>query len=289
MKQFSLILLLAVPVWGQAPSSPAASPPTSPAAASSPAAAPDSANSSANYVDQDNVRKAKAMLDQAIQALGGDAYLHLKNRELQGRSFSFYHGRPTSNGVLFWSFSEFPDKERVEVTKERDVAYVYSGNKGYEITYKGAHSMEEKDLVEYLRRRKYGLDTILRTWITDPTVALFFEGTVMAAQQPATQVTLINSKNEAVTLCFDQESHLPIKKTFKWRDPADRQNNVEEEIYYNYRVIQGVNTAYGFTRYYNGDMASERSLNSASYNQELNETMFDPNSKYNPNKPSGKH
>jgi hypothetical protein len=285
MKQFSLILLLAVPVWGQSPTGQANTPPSPPPSASSTA----TNSTTANSVDQENARKAKAVLDQAIQALGGDAYLHLKNRELQGRGFSFYHGRPTSNGVVFWSFTEFPDKERVEVTKERDVAYIYNGDKGFEITYRGAHPMENKDLVDYLRRRKFSLDTILRTWVNDPTVALFFEGTAMAAQQPATQVTLINSKNESVTLYFDQESHLPIKKSFTWRDPADRQKNLEEEIYYNYRAVQGIMTAYGFTRYYNGDMASERSLNSASYNQELNQAMFDPNSNYNPNKPSGKH
>jgi hypothetical protein len=285
MKQFSLILLLAVPVWGQSPTGQANTPPSPPPSASSTA----TNSTTANSVDQENARKAKAVLDQAIQALGGDAYLHLKNRELQGRGFSFYHGRPTSNGVVFWSFTEFPDKERVEVTKERDVAYIYNGDKGFEITYRGAHPMENKDLVDYLRRRKFSLDTILRTWVNDPTVALFFEGTAMAAQQPATQVTLINSKSESVTLYFDQESHLPIKKSFTWRDPADRQKNLEEEIYYNYRAVQGIMTAYGFTRYYNGDMASERSLNSASYNQELNQAMFDPNSNYNPNKPSGKH
>jgi hypothetical protein len=281
MKQVFLILLLVASVWGQAPSN---APASSSDSASTATAAP-----AAVSLDQENARKAKEVLEQAIQALGGDAYLNLRNRHIEGRSFSFYHGRATSNGVLFWGFTEYPDKERVEVTKERDVAYIYSGDKGFEITYKGAHPMENKDLVDYLRRRKFGLDRILRTWVNDPTVALFFDGQAIAEQQPALKVTLINAKNEAVTLFFDQDSHVPIKKTFKWRDPIDHQNNVEDEVYYNYRVVQGINTAYGFTRYYNGDMASQRSLNAAFYNENLNESMFDPNSNYNPNKPSGKH
>ena len=68
----------------------------------------------------------------------------------QGRAYSFYHGRPTSNGVLFWRFVEYPDKERIEVTQERDVAYIYTGDKGYELTFKGPHAMEKKDLDDYL-------------------------------------------------------------------------------------------------------------------------------------------
>ncbi|HXM69034.1 MAG TPA: hypothetical protein VN911_20070, partial [Candidatus Acidoferrum sp.] len=73
--------------------------------------------------DQENARKARALLDQAIQALGGEAYLKIHDAEQEGRTYSFHHGQPTSNGVLFWRFVEYPDKERIEVTKERDVAY----------------------------------------------------------------------------------------------------------------------------------------------------------------------
>jgi hypothetical protein len=149
--------------------------------------------------------------------------------------------------------------------------------------------MEPKDLVDYLRRRKFSLDTMLRRWINDPGVALFYEGNAIAAEHGAQQVTLINSKDESVTLYLDTETHLPIKKSFTWRDPVDKQKNLEEEIYYNYRLVQGVMTPYGFTRYFNGDMASDRTLNSASYNQGLDPAMFDPNSGYDPNKPRHKH
>ena len=239
-------------------------------------------------VDVENARKAKALLDQAIQALGGQAYLNVRDMQQAGRTYSFHHGRPTSNGIQFWRFTQYPDKDRFEFTKERDVAQVYSGNKGFEITYKGPHPMEEKDLTDYLRRRRFSLETVLRTWVNDPTVALFYEGNAIAAQHSALQVTLINSKNEGVTLCFDVDNHLPIKKSFTWRDPVDKQRNLEEEIYDNYRQVQGIMTPYGVARYFNGDMANQRFLNSASYNQGLDPAMFDPNSGYNPNRQPGK-
>lgn len=255
------------------------------AAASAPAATQTSAaQSPAIPVDQANARQAKMLLLQAIDALGGQAYLTIKSTEQRGRGYSFYHGRPTSNGVLYWRFTEFPDKERVEVTKERDVAELYIGDKGYEITYKGAHPMEQKDLTDYLRRRKFSLETILRVWVNDPKVALFYDGDAIAAQHPAKQITLINSKDESVDLFLDVDTHLPIKKSFQWRDPVDRQKNLEEEIYDNYRAVQGVATPYDVSRYFNGDMAGQRFLNSVSYDQALDPAMFDPNSGYNPNK-----
>lgn len=283
MKSFFPILLFVCAAWAQggntSPSPPVQAAPggSSPAVASPP-----------NPADEDT-RKAKALVQQGIQALGGQAYLTIRDREQQGRGYSFHHGRPSGNGAVFWSFSEFPDKERVEITKERDIAELYIGNKGYEITYKGAHPLEEKDLVDYLRRRRFSLDTVLRAWVNDPGVIFLYEGNAIAAQHPALRVTLINAKDESVTLFFDADTHLPVKKSFEWRDPVDRQKNLEEEIYENYRQVSGIMAPYNVTRYFNGDMASERFLNSVTINQGLDPAMFDPHSGYNPNKPAGKH
>ena len=287
MNLLPLTLALAISASGQTFSGQSSSGQTPTGAPpSSQNSAPPSQASSSIPVDEAGARKAKALLDEAILALGGQAYLEVRNFQQTGRTYSFYHGRPTGNGVLFWRFIEFPDKERVEVTKERDVAYVYSGDKGYEITYRGPHPMETKDMDDYLRRRKFSLEAMLRTWINDRTVALFYEGTALAGNAPADRVTLIDSKDEAVTLYLDSETHLPVKKSITWRDPVDKQRNVEEESWDNYRPVQGVMTPYGFTRYYNGDMQTQRFVFTTSYNEALDPAMFDPNSR--PNKPPGK-
>ena len=238
--------------------------------------------------DQANALQAKALINQAIQALGGQAYLTIRDREQQGKNYGFHHGRASGAGAAFWSFTEFPDKERVELTKERDVAELYVGNKGWELTFKGAHPIEEKDRIEYLRRRRFSLDTILRTWVNDPSVVLLFEGAAIAAQHPSQRVTLINAQDESVTLFIDSDNHLPVKKSFSWRDPVDRQKNLEEEVYENYRLVSGVMAPYNVTRFFNEDMASQRFINSVTINQGLDPAMFDPNSGYDPNKPPGK-
>ena len=282
MKQFSSILVLVCSAgffaWGQAQNETVPPQSSSEPARSAPAIPPD----------QENARKAKAIVDQALQALGGQTYLTIRDREQQGRGYGFHHGQPTGGGGVFWSFTEFPHKERVEVTKERDIAELYVGNKGWEITYKGPHPLDPKDLEDYLRRRRFSLETVLRTWVNDPGVVLLYEGAANAAQHPASQITLINSQNESVTLYFDTDTHLPVKKSFSWRDPVDRQKNIEEEVYENYRPVSGVVAPFNISRYFNGDMASQRFLNSVTINQGLDPAMFDPKSGYNPNKAPAK-
>lgn len=268
MKYALIALLLTALAFGQdtAPAPPSDS--NSPAASSPVQSIP---------TDQANAQKARQLIDQAIQALGGQAYLNVTDMKSEGRGYSFHHGEPNSLGTVFWRFRKFPDKDRVEFTKKRDVIQIYTGDKGFEITYKGVRPLEHKDELDpYLRRRHYSVDVVLRQWLNQPGVALFYEGQTVAAQKETDQVTIMNNKNEAVTLNFDINTHLPVKKSFSWRDPADKERNVEDEIFDNYRQVQSIMTPFDTTRMYNGEMSAQTFLTSASYNQNLSDTLFDP-------------
>ena len=240
-------------------------------------------------VAQDNSAKAKGLLNQAIQALGGQAYLNLQDMSQQGRTYSFHRGEATNAGLQFWRFVKYPDRERIELTKQRDIAYVYNGDNGYEVTFKGTAALDAKVLSDYLRRRDHSLERILRVWINQPGVAFFYEGSAVAADKPADQITIMNAKNDSVTLYLDSTTHLPIKKSFTWRDPTDNLRNTEDEIFDAYRPTQGIMTPYSVTRFYNGDMSNQRFLNTISYNGGLSDSMFDAKATYQPgSKPSKK-
>jgi hypothetical protein len=236
-------------------------------------------------VDQQNAQKAKVLLDQAIQALGGQAYLHIQDISQQGRTFGFHMGESEGVGVQFWRFSKYPDKDRIELTKKRDWWFVYSGNQGYETTYKGTSAVDPKDLVDYLRRRDFSLDHVLREWLNQPGIALFYEGSTVAAQKDTQRVTIMTAQNQAVTLYIDSKTFLPVKKSFSWRDPTDQQRNTEDEVYDNYRPVQGIMTPFDVTRFYNGDMSNQRFMTSVEYNKGLSDPLFTAAVSYDPNHP----
>jgi len=74
-----------------------------------------------NLNDSDNARKARAVLDQTIQALGGQAYLTYENRSETGRYYPLYHGRTESTGIPYNYYVEYPDKDRFEVIHTKDI------------------------------------------------------------------------------------------------------------------------------------------------------------------------
>src|SRR5579863_4528656 len=92
LKSAIVVCLLSLSAFAQAG---AASPPPSTAAP-------------AQVVPQDeNARKAKALLDKMIQALGGQAWLNVRDMREQGRTGSIYHDQPTGTAE-FWLFWRYP-------------------------------------------------------------------------------------------------------------------------------------------------------------------------------------
>jgi len=231
------------------------------------------------------VQKALTILNEMIRALGGDTYLNVHDMQVEGRTYGFYHGQPNSLGVLFWRFWEFPDKDRWEFTKQRDIAELNIGDKGYEITYKGTGTQDPKQLDEYLRRREHSLEWVIRKWLPAPGTMILYGGPAMVEQNLADQVTILSANNDSVTLSINPRTHLPVKKTYSWRDPNDRQMDEEAEVFSNYKVVQGIQTPYATVRNENGEMSNQRFITSVTYNNNFPATMFETKGiTYNPPK-----
>ena len=221
-----------------------------------------------------NTKKAKDLLQKMIAAMGGQAFLNYQTVTQEGRSYSFFQGRPNSLGILFWRFWKYPDKDRIELTKERDVTYIYNGDKGYEVTYKGTATVEPKDLSEYLLRRKYSIEQVLRVWLPDPGTLVLYDGTALADQTFVEQVTLVNKNDESITLGIDPNNNLLIKKSFTYRD-YDGLKSTDDEVYANYRAEEGIQTAHTIVRYHNGQQTGQRFLTKVDYNVPIDDNKFE--------------
>ncbi len=107
------------------------------------------------------------MLDQAIQALGGQAYLDIQDISQEGRTYSFYHGQANSYGIesaILQVSRQGTGGTHQETGRGR---HVFNGDQGYEITYKGTRAQDAKDVADYVRRRQYSLDWVLRHWLNE--------------------------------------------------------------------------------------------------------------------------
>ena len=271
-------------------------------------ALPPEPKTTVNLNDSESAHRARALLDQTIQALGGQPYLAFQNRMETGRYYPLYHGRTNSTGLPYNYYVKYPDKDRFEVVAlkdihvipgtidvggvksgHKDLVLIHNGDQGYEISYKGTAAQDKLDLQNFLRRREHSLEWIFRKWMNDPTVALFYTGLDVVDTKPTEGVTLLNSHDDSVSVALDQNTHYPVRISYSWRDEKDKQMNKEEEIYDNYKPEDGIMTPHSFTRYFNGEMSQQRFITKAKYNLDLPDALFEANVTYDPRAPIKKH
>lgn len=222
-----------------------------------------------------NARQARAALDAMVKALGGDAWLNIKNQMREGRIAAFFHGQPNVGTIDYWEFHAWPDQDRIELTKHRDVVQFFVGRQGWEVTYKGKAPLPQDQVDDYLRRRDHSIETAVKVWLKDPRTILVYEGQHLAERHLAEQVTLISASNEAVTILMDVQTHLPLRRSFEWRDPEYKDKNVDAEEYDGYHVVDGFPTPLTITRFKNDEIVRQYYLVRVKYNQQLASDFWD--------------
>jgi len=222
-----------------------------------------------------NTKQARAALEAMVQALGGDAWLNMKNQVREGHIAAFYHGNPNLGTTKFYEFHEWPDHDRIEFTPHRDVMQFYLGREGWEITYRGKKALPKDQVDDFLRRRDHSVETAVKVWLKDPKTILIYEGQRLAERHLAEQVTLISAQNDSITIQMDKQTHLPLRRSYQFRDPVYKDKNLEAEEYADYHLIEGLPTPFSVTRMRNDEMVRQVYIDKVSYNQTLAPDFWD--------------
>jgi hypothetical protein len=234
--------------------------------------------------------RGQLLIDQMIAALGGDSWLKRTTMQSEGRTSSFFHGEPDPYTTDYHELRRFdasgqPDADRLGFLTDRgmilpgkkiDVVQIWKDGHGYEVTFKGQTDLPKEQVDDFYRRRAHSIEEVVHSWIHAPGVMIVAEGTTMVERRLADKVTVLTANNDAVTIEFDAATHLPVRRTFQWRNPQFNDFDEEAETYDDYHTIQGFPTPLTITRYHNDDMTSQRYLSKVVYNVPADPSLFDP-------------
>jgi hypothetical protein len=239
---------------------------------------------------QNEEQMGKKLLDEMVEALGGQAWLDRKYMQVAGRTAAFYRGAPNGMVVEYQGWRRFAatgqpaaerigfltDKSMILPGKKIDVVQIYINDTAYEVTYKGRKELPKDLVIEYERRQKHSLENVMSQWVKTPGVMILFEGQTMVERKIADKVTVLSPDNDAVTIELDARSHLPLRRTFKWRNEKFKDFDEDAETYDDYHAVDGLPTPYTLTRYHNGDMQNQRFYTKVAYNMDLSPDLFNP-------------
>jgi hypothetical protein len=228
--------------------------------------------------EDSSTKKARAALDAMVVALGGNQWLNVQNSYVEGRIAGFFQGKPTGATVRYWDWRT-PDAERIDLSEGKNDKHnwtqIYIGRNCWEVTFRGKLPIPKEQCAEAIRRHDHSIETAVSVWMKNPTTVLMYEGQSLAERHLAQQVTLLNADNDSITIQIDAMTHLPLRRTYYWRDPLYKDKNEETEEYDDYHSLDGIQTPFTITRLHNGDMTAQRFLFKASYNVTLPPAAFD--------------
>jgi hypothetical protein len=234
-----------------------------------------------------DARRGRELLDAMVRALGGEAWMNRQTWIAYGRAATFYKGQPDAGAPQFEEYGRVnPFGLRVVMvshygaviaTDHRDVAEVWTGGRGWEITYKGTTPLPAKEVADFERRREHSLDVVVKEWLTDKGAVVRYAGGKLVESELVDELSLVSANDDAVTLTLDQRTHLPVSVSYQWRDPVYKDWNTDVVEFGDYHGVQGIMTPYSVVTVRNGDRTGERFVTKVVYNVPLGAEVFDPN------------
>lgn len=229
-----------------------------------------------------NAERGKRVINEAVAALGGEAFLTLKDRVESGRAYSFYREQLSglSIATIYTRNLDAPpdgqlaQRERQAFGKDEDSAVIFSEGQGWEITYRGARPLPETTTKRHRETTRKNIFYILRHRLKEPGLILESKGSDVVDNQPVEVVDIIDADNEVVTVWFHRSTKLPVKQLFFRRDPVTKDRIEEITIYSKYRDVGGVEWPYAISRSRNGEKIFQLFAESVQINQNLTDDLF---------------
>ena len=217
--------------------------------------------------------KAKAILQQAIDALGGAAYLSVHNSDCTGRYAQFQHSGEIGGYLEIHEYREMPDKSRIEYDPKAIIVNIYAGDKGWLLDRSGVSEVPASDMADYQEQIKMQMSNILRNRLNDRSLFFRYGGSDVVDLKQADWVE-IGDQGRTLRIAVGRSDHLPLRSVLQERDPKTGENTERSTFYTSYHLIGGIQTPFRESRFLNGRQVYQVFWESCSYNVDLPANFF---------------
>ena len=225
--------------------------------------------------------KAEQIVQKAIQAIGGDAYLNV--RTVIGRGFyTEYHDGVSGVPLRFVDYIAYPDRERTEFTGNgnRTIQTNYQ-NEGwmFDAAAKSLKDQTAKQVEDFRTAMRTSMENLLRGWWRKEGATLSYVGRREAS---------LGRRNEAVKLTYPDGFWIeyefaavegtPAKAIYKRKqknpDTDEMFETTEEDRFFKPISVAGVSAPFVIDHFRNGVQTSRINYESIEFNKPLADSLF---------------
>jgi len=228
-----------------------------------------------NGVAATDPTKAQAVVARAVQALGGERYLQIRNQVGRGKYSVIRDGAVVS----FQSFLDiivFPDRERTEFKSQGSrTVQVNTGDTGW--IFDGDQELikvqNEQQVANFKQGIRTSLDNVLRGYWKGEA-ELTYVGKRAATLGKRNEVVKLTYKDGfVVEFEFAADDGVPQKALYK-RTTADGEEIKEEDRYAQFIEVTGIKTPFIIDRTTNGKSSSRINYESIDFNRTIPDSIF---------------
>jgi hypothetical protein len=229
--------------------------------------------------------RGKRVVNECLDALGGQRFLDMRNHEVEGRAYSFYREKLSglSLAKIYTRYSsgvtdtahELAVRERENFGKKEDYGVLFQEKAAYDITFRGARPLADDRFERYKDTTLHDIFYILRIRMHEP---LIFEsrGADVLLNAPVEIVDITDADNRVTTVYFHQITKLPVRQVFSRRNPVTKDNDEEITVFSKYRDVDGVQWPFAIERERNGEKIFELYADSAKVdNPKVQDNLFE--------------
>ncbi|HAF15914.1 MAG TPA: hypothetical protein DHU55_11420 [Blastocatellia bacterium] len=229
----------------------------------------------------ESAAKAEAIIQRAIEALGGSAYLNVQT--VVGRGFfTTFHDGVSQIPARFLDYISYPNKERTEFTGDGiRVIQANTGETGwlFDGATRSLSDMKAPQIEEFKRSMRTSVENLLHGWWKKEGATLSYVGRREAG---------LARRNETVRLTypdgfwieyeFAAKEGLPAKviykRTKKKADSDETEEITEEDRLAKPITITGITAPWVIDHFSAGAQTSRVNYESVEYNRPLADTLF---------------
>jgi hypothetical protein len=193
--------------------------------------------------------RGKRIVNECLEALGGDRYLKMENREEAGRAYSFYREQLTGLSIAKIYTRYYPSvqdtahelalRERENFGKKEDFGVLFTDKEAWDITFRGARPLATDRFARYKETTLRDVFYILRVRFHEPGLIFESRGSDVIENSPVEIVDITDADNRTTTVYFHQITKLPVRQIFYRRNEVTKDRDEEVTHYSKYRDAGG--------------------------------------------------
>jgi hypothetical protein len=252
------------------------------------------AGQSQEMLPEDSAAKGRQVVQQVIAALGGQAYLNVRDTQCDGRLAQFGTAGTLLGFTLYRDLWLLPDKNRVEYISKGEhtifgfligsedlyishggqILTIFNGNQGWTLDKSGVANEPEDLIKDFTDQVNTGMNNMLRKRMNEPGVDVQYAGTDLIDLKEAEWIEFTDSEHHEMRLGIEKRTHLPLRWIVATRNPDTRERTEMITSYTQYLALDGVKSPLSMELFRNDKKLSQTFLTNCKYNSDLDPQLF---------------